>query len=55
MVTGVSTFLAAMPAGSTTSLLAAKYGADEVSAAKCVIFTTALSVISLPVWGMILT
>jgi predicted permease len=55
VVTGVSTFLAAMPAGSTTSLLASKYGADEVSAAKCVIFTTALSVVSLPVWGMILT
>lgn len=55
LITGVSVFLAAMPAGSTTSLLAAKYGADEDSAAKCVVFTTALSVVTLPVWGMILT
>lgn len=53
-VTGVSVFLAAMPAGSTTSLLAAKYGADETSAAKCVVFTTILSVITLPVWGILL-
>ena len=54
LITGVSVFLAAMPAGSTTSLLAAKYGADEDSAAKCVVFTTALSVITLPMWGVIL-
>lgn len=51
LITGVSVFLAAMPAGSTTSLLAAKYGADEDSAAKCVVFTTALSVVTLPLWG----
>lgn len=55
LVTGVSVFLAAMPAGSTTSLLATRYGADEETAAKCVVFTTALSVVSLPVWGMLLT
>ena len=51
LITGVSVFLAAMPAGSTTSLLAAKYGADGDSAAKCVVFTTALSVVTLPLWG----
>ncbi len=55
LITGVSVFLAAMPAGSTTSLLAAKYGADEDSAAKCVVFTTALSVVTLPLWGIVLT
>lgn len=55
LVTGVSVFLAAMPAGSTTSLLAAKYHADKESAAKCVVFTTALSVITLPLWGTLLT
>lgn len=55
LVGGVSVFLAAMPAGSTTSLLAAKYGADEEAAAKCVVLTTALSVFTLPLWGMLLT
>ena len=55
VITGVCTLLTAMPAGSTTSLLAARYEADELSAAKCVVFTTMLSVITTPVWGMILT
>lgn len=54
LVTGVSVLLAGMPAGSTTSLLAAKYGADEATAAKCVVFTTALSMISIPVWVAVL-
>ena len=54
IVAGVSVLLTAMPAGSTTSLLAAKYGADEESAAKCVVFTTALSIITLPIWSAIL-
>lgn len=53
LVTGVSVFLAAMPAGSTTSLLAAKYGADEETAARCVVFTTALSVVTIPLWGVL--
>lgn len=51
---GVCALLSAMPAGSTTSLLAAKYGADERSAAKCVVFTTALSAVTVPVWSMML-
>ena len=55
LVTGVSVFLAAMPAGSTTSLLAMKYHADEETAAKCVVLTTTLSAFTLPIWGMILT
>ena len=54
LITGVSVFLAAMPAGSTTSLLAAKYGADADSAAKCVVLSTALSVITVPVWRLLL-
>lgn len=54
LITGVCVLLTAMPAGSTTSLLAYKYGADEESAAKSVVFTTALSVISLPIWSIIL-
>lgn len=55
MVIRVSTFLAAMPAGATTSLLAAKYGADEATAGKCVILTTTLSIVTLTVWGIVLS
>lgn len=54
LVMGVAVLLSATPAGSTTSLLAAKYGADEVAAAKSVVFTTLLSVITIPVWSTIL-
>lgn len=54
VITGVCTLLAAMPAGSTTSILAAQYGADEKAAAKCVVFTTVLSAAALPVWCVIL-
>ena len=54
LITGVSTLLSATPAGSTTSLLAAKYGADEKAAARCVVFTTALSAATIPVWSMFL-
>lgn len=54
LVTGVSVLLTATPAGSTTAILAARYGADEESAAKCVAFTTLLSVMTIPVWSMLL-
>lgn len=55
LITEVCTFLTAMPAGSTTSLLAVKYQADDKSAARCVVLTTILSVVTIPVWGMVLT
>ncbi|MGN0168690.1 MAG: AEC family transporter [Acetatifactor sp.] len=54
LVMGVCVLLTATPAGSTTSILASKYGADEEAAAKCVVFTTALSVITIPIWSAIL-
>ena len=47
---GLSVVLAAMPAGSTTAILAAKYHGDEVFATQCVVITTVLSMIILPVW-----
>ena len=47
---GVSVVLAAMPAGSTTAILAAKYKGDEAFATQCVVFTTILSMAALPVW-----
>ena len=54
LVAAVCTLLSAAPAGSTTSILAAKYVGDELSAAKAVVFTTALSVITIPVWSYFL-
>lgn len=54
LITGVSVLLTSMPAGSTTSLLAAKYEADEISAAKCVVLSTLFSIIAIPVWSVIL-
>lgn len=54
LVTGVCVLLTATPAGSTTSILASRYEADEEAAAKCVVFTTVLSIVTIPVWSMIL-
>ena len=51
---GLSVVLAAMPAGSTTAILAAKYHGDEVFATQCVVVTTVLSMIMLPLWCMVL-
>lgn len=51
---GLSVVLAAMPAGSTTAILAAKYHGDEVFATQCVVVTTVLSMVILPVWCLIL-
>ena len=52
VVTGLSVILAAMPAGSTTAVLAEQYHADEKFAANVVVLTTLLSIALLPVWVM---
>lgn len=54
LITGVSVLLTGMPAGSTTALLASKYGADEKVATKCVVLSTVFSIITIPIWGTIL-
>lgn len=54
LVTGVSVLLAAMPAASTTAILAVKYGGDAVYAGKCVVLTTVLSLVATPLWSMLL-
>ena len=43
VVAGVSVTLAAMPAGTTTAILAMKYHGDEEFATQCVVLTTMLS------------
>ena len=50
----VATLITAMPAGSTTPILAARYGADEATGAKAVILTTVLSMATLPAWSFFL-
>ena len=54
LVTGVSVLLAAMPAASTTAILAAKYDGDAPYASKCVVTTTVLSLVTTPLWSMVL-
>ena len=52
-VAGVAVILAAMPAGSTTAILAARYHKDEEFASKCVVLTTVLSMAAIPVWSAV--
>lgn len=54
LVTGVSVLLAAMPAATTTALLASQYDGDAPYATKSVVVTTILSLVSTPIWSMIL-
>ncbi len=51
---GVSVLLAAMPAGTTTSILAARYNRDPGFATKLVIFSTLCSIPAIMVWSIIL-
>ena len=51
---GISVVLAAMPAGTSTAILAAKYHGDEAFATQCVVVTTLLSMLMLPLWCLIL-
>lgn len=55
MIIGLSVVLAAMPAGTTTVILAAKYHGDEVFATNTVVWTTLLSMLLLPVWCLVLS
>ena len=51
---GIAVLMTGMPVGSTSAILAAKYGCDYTFATKCVVVSTLLSVVSIPVWGMVL-
>jgi Predicted permeases len=54
LVTGVIVLLSAMPAGSTTVMLADKYNGDSKFASSCVFLSTVLSLITIPVISMFL-
>ena len=54
LLSGVSVLLTGMPAGSTTAILASKYEGDYIFATKCVVVTTLLSLVTIPLWCMFL-
>ena len=53
LVTGVSVLLAGMPAGSTTAILANKYQGDVEFATKCVVFSTLMTLVTVPLWCLV--
>jgi predicted permease len=54
LVTGISVLLTAMPVGSTTVMLAMKYQSAPAFATKCVVLSTLCSMLSTPLWSMLL-
>ena len=54
MVASVSIILSGMPGGSSTVILASKYGGDTIYASKLVIISTAFSLISISLWALAL-
>ncbi len=52
LLTGVCVLITGMPAGSTGAILAAKYGGDYVFATKCVVVSTLISMVTIPLWCM---
>jgi len=54
LLTNIIVLVAGMPAGSTGVLFAAKYKSDYIFATKCVVVTTALSLITIPLWCLMM-
>ncbi len=48
---GVSVLMTGMPAGATAAIFAARYDSDAPFATKCVVMSTLLSMLTLPLWG----
>ena len=48
---GVSVLMTGMPAGATAAIFAARYGSDAPFATRCVVFSTLISMITLPLWA----
>ncbi len=51
MSLGVSVLMTGMPAGATAAIFAARYDSDAPFATKCVVMTTLLSMLTLPLWS----
>lgn len=54
LVRNISVVLAGMPAASVTAILASKYEGDENFATQCVVFSTILSMATVPLWCILL-
>lgn len=50
---GVSVLMTGMPAGATAAIFAARYDSDAPFATKCVVMSTLLSMLTLPMWSLI--
>lgn len=55
LATSVSVVLAAMPMAASTAIMAAKYDRDALFATECVVFSTLVSMITLPLWCLALS
>ena len=53
LATGVAVVLAGMPMGGITTVLAEKYGADSTFASKCTAISTVMSLITTPLWCLV--
>ena len=47
---GISVLMTGMPAGATAAIFSARYGSDAPFATKCVVMSTLLSMLTLPLW-----
>ena len=54
MLRGITVIMAGMPAPITTALLSAKYGGDEKYATGMIFLSTILSLVTLPLWCLVL-
>lgn len=54
LCSGVSAILSAMPVAGTTAVLASKYGGDAPFAACSIAVSTLLSMLAIPLWGLLL-
>lgn len=50
----IGMMMSGMPAGSTSAILAAKYGCDYTFATKCIVVSTVLSMVTIPIWGTVM-
>ena len=53
ILTGTAVLLTGMPAGTLSVMLGAKYGSDAPFASRLVIFTTLLSLVTIPLWCLV--
>lgn len=54
MPQSINTLMIAMPAGATAAIFATRYHGDEGFASSCIVVSTLLSMLTLPLWGFIL-